>query len=54
MLSCVVIHLFQPKKTFVAAKCKKLLLADRTSIIGLFPNWKCLVFTFDDPDIWAP
>ena len=35
-----------------AENCKKMALAaDRTSIIGLFPNWMCLVFTFDDPDI---
>ena len=36
----------------IAKNCKKMILAaDRTSIIGLFPNWMCLVFTFDDPDI---
>ena len=41
----------QIKSKLVAAKYKKVFLADRTSIIGLFPNWKCLVFTLDGPDI---
>ena len=36
----------------IAENGKKMALAaDRTLVIGLFPNWMCLVFTFDDPDI---